>query len=150
MISWSQKSCGILQRETCWKTEERYPKKMTIICENTVLCMKTFSAADCERLWKNKKEKWRGWTRESKRKTKRKKAKVTQERWREKERGLKSKEGVWIGKLVMFSKVSASWMSGRVTEIPWFFGVCVYDVFFCYCCVWCVRFSFECERVRRD
>ena len=102
---------------------------------------KTFSAAGCKRLWKNKMQKWKGWAKESNRK----KAKVGKERWREKERGLKSKEDVWIGCPILFSMISASWMSGRVTEIPWIFAVCVCGVFFCDFCV-CNASVCECDR----
>ena len=57
--SWLEKSCGMLPRKTCWKTEDPYLKKTAISCGNIWLCMKkTFSAAGCERMSKGEKQKW--------------------------------------------------------------------------------------------
>ena len=57
----AEKELWNIAKEKCWKTEEPHLKEIAISCGNIGLCMKkNFSAAGCERMWKEEKQKWRG------------------------------------------------------------------------------------------
>ena len=100
---------------------------------NIGLCMKkTFSAVGCESMWQKREADMQRPSEEAK-EAGNKSGKT--EMWREQGRGLRSKDGVRIGCLVMLR------LSWRVLGVPWVFRcVCACCVFVCACCACCACF----------